>query len=41
MARTENSVDLDEAATAESLDPNIKPVGPEDDGEDDRPDNED
>ena len=37
MARTAENVETDDAATADSLDPHIQPVGPEDDGEDERP----
>jgi len=40
MARTEANVETDDAAATESLDPTIVPVGPDDDGEDDRPDEE-
>ncbi len=34
MARTEANVETDDVAVAESLDPTILPVGPDDDGED-------
>lgn len=37
MARTETTVETDDLATLESLDQDIQPVGPEDDGEDNRP----
>ncbi len=35
MARTEDSAETDDDATIESMDPDIQPVGPDDDGEDD------
>ncbi len=41
MARTESTVETDDEATAASVDPGIQPIGPEDDGEDDRPEETD
>lgn len=38
MARTEANVETDDVAATESLDPSILPIGPDDDGEDERED---
>lgn len=40
MARTEANVETDDTAVTGSIDPDIKPIGPVDDGEDDEPEPE-
>lgn len=37
MARIGDTVETDDDAAAESMDDTVNPVGPEDDGEDNRP----